>query len=409
MAAPSGPKRLVLLFDGTWNEVSDRTNITRLNELLAERAGDGRPIRPRRFDGVGVKWHEKFGGGVFGRYLSSKVLEGYEHLVDQYQPGDEVFIFGFSRGAFAALMLVGFCYWCGLRKPAADLPVQQLFDRYRDATLGDNEAGKEGILAREQLLGRELRGEPLTQASRALLEATLEMPIKFVGVFDTVRSAGLEPLYPRAWRGVGPETVVTKRGTLVCRYTRHLPRTVESAYQALAIDEHRAAFAERVWIVPKDKCVPQHAEQRWFAGAHANVGGGYEGDDLHLFPLRWMQEKATGAGLAFKALAVPPTDPKAEQIRDSYREFGGGLYRLFDERYDRAIEAKEVGRNRDVPDVSVRRINETIDESVLRMILRDGSNYAPGHLKASLDAIASSSGGDDGRLAREAMERLIAR
>lgn len=407
--ASNGPKRLVLLFDGTWNEVSDRTNITRLEELLAERAADGWPIRPKRFDGVGVKWHEKFGGGVFGRYLSSKVIEGYEHLVDHYQPGDEVFIFGFSRGAFAALMLVGFCYWCGLRKPAADLPVQRLFDRYRDATLSDNEAGEEGALTREQLLGRELRGEQLTRSSRALLEATLEMPIKLVGVFDTVRSAGLEALSPRAWRGEGPETVVTKRGTLVCRYTRHLPRTVESAYQALAIDEHRAAFAERVWIVPKDKCVPSLAEQRWFAGAHANVGGGYEGDELHLFPLRWLQEKAAGAGLAFKTLAVPPKDPRADQIRDSHGEFGGGLYRLFNERYYRAIEAREIGRNHDVPDAAVRRLNETLDESVLRMILRDGSGYRPEHLKASLDAIASSSGGDDSRLAREAMERLFAR
>lgn len=407
------PTRHVLLFDGTWNDISDDTNIAAIKKSLAYTGADGWPINPRYFEGVGVHWYEKIRGGAFGRYISEKVLEGYEYLVKVYRPGDEVFIFGFSRGAFTALMLVGFCYWCGLRAPGANLQTMRLFQRYRDATLGNYEAGDEGSLPRPCLLKRQLEGKPLSNNSLKLIEATQDMPekwIKFVGVFDTVRSAGLEALHPRGWRGEKAETVLGKRGTLVCRYTRHLPEIVESAYQALAIDEYRAAFAERVWIVPKDKTVPARAEQRWFAGAHANVGGGYEGDELHLIPLRWMQEKATDAGLAFRQMATPPERPTPEQIVDSYDAFGfmGVKYRWFNSRYERSIHAKQIGgEHNDVPTQSDRRINETIDETVLQMIIRGGYKHPPLHLRQTLEGISSRADDGDARLASEALHALL--
>ena len=408
----SSATRHVLLFDGTWNEISDDTNIAQIWKSLAPKGADGCLIKPMYFNGVGVCCYEKVRGGMFGRKISENVLKGYEYLVDVYRPGDEVFIFGFSRGAFTALMLVGYCYWCGLRSPGANLETKNLFARYRDATLGNYEAGNEGSLPRPCLLKRKLEGKPLSSDSLKLIEATQDMPekwIKFVGVFDTVRSAGLEALYPRGWRGEKAETMLGKRGTLVCRYTRHLPEIVESAYQALAIDEYRAAFAERVWIVPKEKTVPARAEQRWFAGAHANVGGGYEGDELHLIPLHWMQEKATNAGLTFKQLATPPEKPTPEQIVDSYDAFGfmGVKYRWFNRRYERSIQAKQIGRkHNDVPSQSYKRINETIDETVLRMILRGGYKRPPLHLKQTLECISSRADDVGARLAKEALHAL---
>jgi uncharacterized protein (DUF2235 family) len=412
------PTRHVLLFDGTWNEISDDTNIAQIKKSLAPTGAGGWPIKPEYFHGVGVHWYEQIRGGAFGRYISEKVLESYEYLAKVYRPGDEVFVFGFSRGAFTALMLVGFCYWCGLRTPGANLQAEKLFRRYRDATLGNYEAGHEGSLARPDLVKRQLQGKPLSRDSLALIEATQSIPykwIKFVGVFDTVRSAGLEALYPRGWRGEGPETVLSRKGTLVCRYTRHLPEIVESAYQALAIDEYRAAFAERVWIVPKGKkedgsppYLPARAEQRWFAGAHANVGGGYKGDQLRLIPLRWMQEKATRAGLAFKSLAEPPRDPTPEQIVDSREKFGFHLYKYLSRPYERMIQAKQIGRrNDDAPSPTDQRLNETIDESVLRMILKGDYKRPPLHLKHTLESISSKSDDSDVRLAEEARRALL--
>lgn len=404
------PRRHVLLFDGTWNDFSSDTNIAQISNLLADTGADGWPITPKYIPGVGVYWYEKYRGGTFGRKISEKVLEGYEHLVNVYRPGDEVFIFGFSRGAFTALMLVGFCYWCGLRTPGANLQTEGLFNRYRDATLGNYEDGDEGSLPRPCLLKLQLDGKPLSNDSRKLIESTQDMPekwIKFVGVFDTVRSAGLEGLYPRVWRGEKAETVLGRRGTLVCRYTRHLPEIVESAYQALAIDEYRAAFAERVWIVPKEKTIPCRAEQRWFAGAHGNVGGGYEGDELHRIPLRWMQDKAVSAGLAFTELAEPPKVAMPKQIRDSYMEFGRGIYHRFSSRYTRMIQAKQIGRNNDMPSQIYRRINETIDETVLRMIIEGGYKPSPLHLREALECISSRPDDDDARLAKQALHAML--
>ena len=186
-------KRLVLLFDGTWNDVQDNMNIRRLRDSLSTEGADGLPLVPKYFNGVGVRWHEKIRGGAFGRYLSGKVLEAYGFLVRQYRPGDEVFVFGFSRGAFTALMLVGFCYWCGLRTEDADLSDQDLFQRYLDATRSSQENGNEGSLSRKELVERRGCGK----SSQMLIEATRVMPVKFVGVFDTVRCAGMEALYPR--------------------------------------------------------------------------------------------------------------------------------------------------------------------------------------------------------------------
>lgn len=409
----ANPKRLVLLFDGTWNDVSDRTNIVRLKDSLAAQGADGWPQVPKYFEGVGVRWHEKIRGGAFGRYLSDKVLSAYAYLVSEYRPGDEVFVFGFSRGAFTAQMLVGFCYWCGLLTSGADQSVENLFRRYRDATVGDQQEGHESSLNRSELLERQRCDMPLSAASRGLIDATRVMPIKFVGVFETVRSAGMEALLPRRWRQER-EDKLSRRGTLVCRYTRHLPETVESAYQALAIDEYRAAFAERVWIVAKGKkgdgsdvYLPAHVEQRWFAGAHANVGGGYKGDELHRIPLRWMQEKAVGAGLAFTELAEPPKVAMPEHIRDSYREFGMGIYHWLSSPYTRTIRARQIGRDNDLPHASDRRLHETIDESVLRMILRGGYRRPSQHLKETLESISSRADDGDSRLAKEALGALL--
>ena len=406
----SKPKRLVLLLDGTRNKRKSKTNIGRLEDQIAEWGGGRRQIKCYRA-GVGVKWHETIRGGAFGRYMSRQARQAYEFIKNNYQTNDEVFVFGFSRGAFASHILVGFCEWCGLLKPDARLSTKDLFRRYLDATRNDQEDKLEEALSRRELENNRNAGAILSPSSVILLEDTIEVPIKFFGVFDTVRSAGLEALMPNLWRDPeqeankggrrtisdGPagrlmravvrccwgeslqENDFSRRGTLVCRYTRHLPRIVESAFQALAIDEHRPSFAERVWILPKSGYCPKRIEQRWFIGSHANVGGGYKGDELHLIPLYWMKEKARQAGLHFNEDLDDKVEPRQELIRDSFDEFLAGTYKHLNERRFRPIKAERVGTDDDRPLGDKRRVNETIDKSVL--CLASGANsYSPKNL-----------------------------
>lgn len=170
--------------------------------------------------------------------------------------------------------------------------------------------------------------------------------------------------------------------TLVLRYTRHVPDIVEEAYQALAIDEYRAAFAERVWIIPKgkkddsknkedDSKKPYRpkGEQRWFIGAHANVGGGYPNDVLAIIPLHWMQEKATNAGLSFRQCVRIPKDAHFGPITDSYGKFFLGTYRYLPGTW-RQRDIGPVG-DRNSDEKSPERFNETIDPTALKRIIHD--------------------------------------
>lgn len=408
--------RHVLLFDGTWNEPKHRTNIQKIKDSLLQETADGWLQKEKYWAGLGTEFGEWVRGGAFAEGLSENVREGYEYLRKEYEPGDEIFIFGFSRGAFTAAALVGFCYWCGLLTPSNRLSVEELFERYKNARLADYESGRDDLLSLSDLKERLEDGKQLSPSSLELMQATRVVRIKFLGLFDNVRSAGLEGLLPWLWRAkVGsrePEPSLKQRGTLVFRHTRHVPEIVDNAYHAMAIDEYRAAFPERVWIVPRgkkgdgsDAYVPEHAEQRWFAGAHGNVGGGENDCGLHLIPLRWMQEKASKAGLVFSELVEPPANLKSEQIADTYERFLWGLYKRFICKYYRFVSAKRIGNDYDYPVIIFECLHETIDESVFRLILKD-KNYKPIHLRWALESIASSDG-KHSQLAKDALRALI--
>ena len=124
-------KRLALFLDGTWNIVSDNTNVWRFRALVSRAGLDGREQRTYYSAGLGTKFGERIRGGMFGRGINIAITSAYEWLVENYQPGDEVFIFGFSRGAYTARSLSGFISKCGLLKLGAPLGVNQLYTRYR--------------------------------------------------------------------------------------------------------------------------------------------------------------------------------------------------------------------------------------------------------------------------------------
>jgi Uncharacterized alpha/beta hydrolase domain (DUF2235) len=156
---------------------------------------------------------------------------------------------------------------------------------------------------------------------------------------------------------------------------------IENAFHAMAIDEHRRAFAPTVWTVRKPKdpkaivAAPrtlESVEQRWFVGAHANVGGGYPSDLLAQIPLRWMMKKASSQGLAFKNDIDLDGDALMAGISDSYREFMYGAYSKISRRYYRPIG--EAPREDD--DGTHTNVNETIDASVFDRYRAD-TGYRP--------------------------------
>jgi uncharacterized protein (DUF2235 family) len=346
-------KRLAVFLDGTFNAVDDNTNVWRLKSVCAAKGEDGSDQFVYYARGVNGFW-----GGTVGKGLDDLIKGGYEWLIDQYEAGDDVFIFGFSRGAYAARSLAGLITKCGLLKSGGAMGVKQLYARYQhpDADtiwrLWDNGDGGKNT------------------DERLLIRYSQRIPIKLVAVWDTVGALGL-PF------GNIPGVSRSSFGWL----HTGLRVPIENAFHAMAIDEHRRAFAPTLWTVrrPKDPnatvAAPralESVEQRWFVGAHANVGGGYPSDLLAQIPLRWMMKKASSHGLAFKNDIDLDGDTVKADICDSYREFMYGAYSKFSRRYYRTIGEAP----REDADGTHANVNETIDASVFDRYRVD-SNYRP--------------------------------
>lgn len=147
----------------------------------------------------------------------------------------------------------------------------------------------------------------------------------------------------------------------------HLRLDNENAFHALALDEHRKNFEPTFWTRtvrtgqsgPPDRPL-DHVEQRWFVGAHANVGGGYASDPLAQRPLKWLMDKAAGLGLVFRDQVVIDTGQVTPPIANSYREFARGFYRFISRPFYRPVgPPPDQGTQ-----ATTARINETIDGSV---------------------------------------------
>jgi uncharacterized protein (DUF2235 family) len=270
-------KRLIVCCDGTWNRpdhvdqgVAAPTNVAKFALGLAAGDGEGNPQVLHYEAGVGTRPAERLLGGGLGVGLSRNVQACYRFLVDAYEPGDELYFLGFSRGAFTARSTVGLVRNSGILLREHRHRVKEAYRLYRDPRRDTEPAS---IAAR--LFRRSFSNEP---------EA-----IQFVGVWDTVGALGIPidgfrpPLLSRLWRF----------------HDTKLSRSVRHAYHALAIDERRRPFRPTVWE-QQSGARDQTVEQVWFAGVHCDVGGGYRDPALSEIPLLWMVEKARSCGLAFK-------------------------------------------------------------------------------------------------------------
>jgi uncharacterized protein (DUF2235 family) len=326
-------KRIVLCFDGTWNKPGDEalppeerveSNVMRFWRSVAAAGADGVEQVTWYNQGVGTHWFDRVAGGAFGAGLDLHIIQGYQHLAELYEDGDEVYVVGFSRGAYTARSLVGMVRNCGLvgaRLASWGAPVAYGIYRTRE----DGPDSRTAIAFRSHF-AREIR-------------------IRFLGVWDTVGAMGI-PL--RVLQGLNSD--------FYAFHDMRLSNIVDNAYHAVALDEHRADYPVCLWE-PSER-PDQVLEQRWFIGAHADVGGGYSDGQGHAerrlsdIALRWLQSKAAALGLGLEPAVVPDTN-NLGPLHDSYAEFLGGQYARERPPYFRHVLATTFG-------------NEVLDASIDR-------------------------------------------
>ncbi|MEO8740408.1 MAG: DUF2235 domain-containing protein [Casimicrobiaceae bacterium] len=259
IAKPRSGRRLIVCCDGTWNWPDRRreTNVVRLVRLLAceHSRADGSVIPQISHYHLGVGTGNVvdriFGGGI-GIGLSASVKSCYGFLVDNYIEGDEIFLFGFSRGAYVARSVAGLVGCAGILQKQEMQYFIDVWDWYTE----------------------DRRRRDVQNLNKLAPDRHKTVDIEGIGVWDTVGALGIP-------------------GTRFCAKSFAFHETalgpgVRHAFQALAIDEQRGNFQAAVWTLNKHPRSGQVLEQAWFPGAHSNIGGGYEQHGLSDTTLLWM-------------------------------------------------------------------------------------------------------------------------
>ena len=282
-------RNLVLCLDGTWNraDAPHPTNVVLTRRAAAVAASEDRQLV--YYDpGVGTHWYDRVRGGVAGLGLALNVEEAYRWLCEHYRPGDRIFLFGYSRGAYTARSVAGIIGLCGI--PTAAVLAGDALRAYRMQPGSARDAEAEMLRIRERLRSEQ------------------PADVAFLGVWDTVGSLGIPHVTERRhkWHDVtiGP----------------HIRR----ACHLVAIDERRKPFAPALWTGEPEP--GQIVEQVWFPGVHGDVGGGRADIGLSNRSLNFMWRPARRAGLLVHPEQGSALEPPREGcgIGDSMT----GVYRL---------------------------------------------------------------------------------
>ena len=325
-------RRLIVCADGTWNKPDQKdrgkrkpSNVVKIARAIHPVAKDGVTQVVFYEEGIGTHWGvaDKYVGGGTGLGLSKNVLDCYRFLAQNYAEGDEVYLWGFSRGAYTVRSLAAFIDLIGIMPKSNVFYLPEGFKIYKikDAIARKQEAEK--FIEKNNC-------SPIT--------------INFLGVWDTVGALGV------------PLGFINK--LLIKNYQFHnmsLPLCVTNAFHALAIDEHRKAFKPSLWDSTSSD--NQIMEQRWFVGAHTNIGGGYDNDGLANIPLHWMKDKAKSIGLEFDEDYLKYFKPwKGDELRDSFST----MYKILQltKPYNRKIGMTAHG-NEQVDESALERLNDT--------------------------------------------------
>lgn len=296
------PKSLIICCDGTWNKPDQGggpTNVTKMARAILPRSASGDLQLVYYDEGVGTgNSLDRIFGGALGIGLGANVQQAYRFLALNYELGDRILMFGFSRGAYTVRSLAGLVSLVGLLRKGDLDQMPRVWDYYRTPPA---DRRVDFIDARWV---EERRPE-----------------IHLVGVWDTVGALGI------------PTNVLGKVGRR--RHEFHdvaLGRKIRRAYQALAIDERRKSFPPAVWDT-RAAAPAQVVEQVWFAGAHSNVGGGYPDPVLSDQAFLWMVNKARphldyDEDYLQRRVDVLKDDEARGRLVDSSRGFWGALGRI---------------------------------------------------------------------------------
>ena len=306
-------KRIAVFADGTWNspEKGRATNVLRMARAVKPETPVAKQVTFYDW-GVGTD-RKKLTGGISGAGIDKNIMDCYRFLVHNYDEGDHLFFFGFSRGAYTARSLAGFIRNCGLlkRKHANKIPDAFRLYRKRTRASGPNEAVP-------------------TKFRRDFAVADIT-PIEFVGAWDTVGSLGI----PVPFWGTLNEREFLFHDTEPSKIVQH-------ARHAVSIDENREDFAPVLWSDKPNVDV----KQVWFAGVHSDVGGGYRERGLSDCASNWMLSEANKFGLVFenhflKTVIPDHADKQHNERKGIYlargervRRIRGPLHRSAKQRWD---------------------------------------------------------------------------
>jgi len=419
------PKNIVLLSDGTGNSAAKllKTNVWRIYEGL--KLTDPSQQVACYDDGVGTSSFKPLAilGGAFGVGLRRNVLRLYRFLCEHYDPGDRIYLFGFSRGAFTIRVLAGMICDQGVIKtrPTMKVAGATAGPVVRDVTVPRAAAGREPLtdtpvvdpdafaygseLARRvKWAYRDFRKRFkdtsfIVTAARFLRDVVLgtserirgqrpynradnhDVPkIRFVGVWDTVDAYGtpVDELTEGIDRWVWPLSMPDLE----------LSPKVERACHVLALDDERNTFHPVLWDESKERqdatCLKdERISQVWFSGMHSNVGGGYPDDALSYVSLTWMVEQATRCDLDFEPTVIHQHVLKADVLGRLYDSRSGlkAYYRYNPRRIEwltngQAHERRAFG-GRPGPRLKVIIERPKIHESVFARMAAAPEAYAP--------------------------------
>ena len=317
------PKKLVIFCDGTWNWPDQKTvdgrpcptNVLKLFEATMPYDQGGNPQIVHYVEGVGTRWGERLRGGGFGYGISDNIKNAYCFIVSNYAPGDEIFLFGFSRGAFTVRSIAGMIRNVGILKRDKRHLANEAFQRY---------------------VNRSKKWHPDSEFSINFRKENTHQKetIRFLGVWDTVGALGAPFGAVLGW-------IVGKLFNSRFHDVK-LSSIIESAYHALSIDERRWPFRPTLWKL-NAKHLQKNAqnvangrlpayEEKWFPGVHSNVGGGYPNIGLSDCALEWMVDRAQNHGLNvnINLISNPKYQPDARgQIENSQKFYYRLLTALF--------------------------------------------------------------------------------
>ncbi|GLQ56097.1 DUF2235 domain-containing protein [Devosia nitrariae] len=302
-------KRIAIFCDGTWNRISKSpTNVVLGAQLLLPVADDEVQQLTYYRQGVGTSWLinqklETYLAGAFGLGLFDNIADAYRFLVFNYETGDEIYIFGFSRGAFTARSLAGLIRKCGIVNRDRIGEIEGAFELYRrrgDASHPDRDDAQRfrAENSPETIMKDEDREWRRANGYENLYEDLPNFTITYLGVWDTVGALGI----PK-------HLIVEQIARTASKYEFHnlqLSSIIASARHAVALDETRLSYAPSTWenLADLQKERPGAYAELWFPGNHGSVGGGGDIRGLSDAALLWVMEGAAKAGLGLDTAAM---------------------------------------------------------------------------------------------------------